>query len=359
MNCPERANREAIRAHLECLTQPAARFGHLDLRFELGWGAPDDGPNRARTFRLDEVDRAVEFASGMNERGFNVYVSVTLKRADAPERGRTCIEHAALATCLAVDFDRSLEGGLRKLNTAAKHQLLVLTGRTPEPRGQAWISITPTDNMQLWTEVNDRSVAFGGGDRAAKGVSRLMRLAGTVSYPSTKKKARGYVQEITSASFFDAPTYDLVDLKDQFTTANSKATHVGYPEWASNDLSDTLGNNVNKIWSPVPVNRTNVALVLSMLDYLPNRYAKQYDLWFRAGLAVHYFDNGEVGLALWKKFSGGCPEKASETDFDYRWASLNRPYRGRKITLGWLWRHAKEHGWNPACKWDRSTVTDE
>jgi len=106
-----------------------------------------------------------------------------------------------------------------------------------------------------------------------------------------------------------------------------------------------------------PVNRTNVALIQSMLDALPAEYASDYDRWLRVGFALNFFDDADIGLALWERFSTRSPEKAEGTDFAGLWAGFGRKYEGKKISLGWLWANAQQHGWRAPCHWDRSTET--
>jgi hypothetical protein len=91
-----------------------------------------------------------------------------------------------------------------------------------------------------------------------------------------------------------------------------------------------------------------------MLDALPAEYADDFDLWIRTGFALHDFDDGEVGLALWKRFSRRCPDKANHTDFDARWAGFSRNYQGHMISIGWLRAQAQTQGWRAPCRWDRS-----
>lgn len=355
MNAPLpnlRADIEMMRAHIEWLTAPV-REAHPDLRVEIAWGAPDRGPSCGKTFRLDRIDDAVAFAIWINLKGCNVYVGATLKRADTPAKGRTGSEHAALATCLPVDMDGSFCDGARKLAVIAKPQLVVITGRAPETRGQLWIRINPTDDITLWSEVNLRSVHFSGGDRNALGTYRLMRLAGSISFPSPQKLERGYGVELTCTRSVNAPAYDLSELLDRFP-AVARGGASSRSKKSSNDggAAAMLGNN---LYQRLPINRTNVALVQSMLDTLPIEYASDYDLWLRTGFALHDFDEGEVGLALWKRFSRRCADKADRTDFEGLWADFSRDYHGRKISLGWLRGEAEGRSWRAPCRWDRST----
>jgi Primase C terminal 2 (PriCT-2) len=343
-----RADRLAMLRHLKWLSDPV-RETHPNLRLEIAWGAPEKGPSCAKTFRLDQIDDAAAFAVWINSSGCNVYTGATLKRADTPAKGRTRSQHAALATCLPIDIDGSFCDGARKLAVIAKPQLLVLTGRAPESRGQLWIRLTSTEDLKLWNEVNRRSVFFSGGDRFALGTYRLMRLAGSVSFPSPQKRARGYDVELTSAHFCPAATYDLQELLDRFpAVVCDRASSLSKK---SSDRCDRIAS----FFERPPLNRTNVALIQSMLDVLPAEYASEYDLWLRTGFALHDFDEGEVGLALWKRFSHRCPEKADGTDFQACWASFSRDYEGDKISLGWLRAQAQAHGWRAPSRWDRST----
>jgi hypothetical protein len=343
-------DRAAMLRHLEWL-MGSVRQAHPDLRFEIAWGDPESGPNRAKTFRLDQLNAAVGFAAWINAKGCNVYVGATLKRADTPAKGRTGGQHAALATNLPIDIDGSFVDGARKLAIIARPKLVVITGRAPEPRGQLWIMITPTEDIECWSEANRRSVHFSGGDRNALGTYRLMRLAGSISFPPPQKVARGYGVELTSMVLCNAPTYDLRGLLDRFPAVAEELV-PSTSRAGESGIAVTLGNNID---DRPPVNRINVALTQTMLDALPAEYASDYELWLRVGFVLHYFDDGEVGLALWTRFSSRCPEKAGVTDFPARWAGLSRDYQGRKISLGWLWVEAEAHGWHAPCRWDHST----
>jgi len=130
--------------------------------------------------------------------------------------------------------------------------------------------------------------------------------------------------------------------------------HIGRRR-ASRDVSGAAARLETNLYARPPINRTNVALIQSMLDALPDEYASEYGLWLRTGFALHDFNDGEVGLALWRKFSRRCAEKADGADFEGFWVNFSRDYHGRKISLGWLRAEAEAHGWRAPCRWDRST----
>ena len=233
-------------AHLAWLVEPV-HDTHPNMRFEVACGEPDRGPNIGRTFALGEIGDAISFVAWANARGFNCYVGVTLKRADTPAKGRSKTEHAALATALAVDVDGDFANCSRKLIAVAAPTLVVKTGTTPGSRGQIWFRLQPTGDMALWSEVNARSVAFCGGDANALGRYRLMRLAGSVFYPSPAKAARGYVTELTAMlAFPNTPAHDLNDLLARFPAAGNVIRFPRERRAASRGLGDGRRGSIAK-----------------------------------------------------------------------------------------------------------------
>lgn len=342
-------------AHLEWLVAPV-RETHPDLRFEIAHGLPERGPCCAKTFKLAEVIEGASYAAWANGKlGHHVYLGATLKHADTAIKGRTKRDQAALSGCLPIDIDGDFLIGARRLGMVAKPQLCVVTGRTPEPRGQFWIRTDLCEDLSLWAEVNKRSVAFSGGDQSALGCYRVVRLAGSVSYPSKSKQARGYVVEGTALQRLDGPVYDLRALVDRFP--EPQPSFPGAPaRWSAARATcrNRLSRAAMSVYDRVPVNRTNVAIVQSMLDMLPGEYADNYDLWLRVGFSLHDFNDGEIGFALFRKFSERRPEKSEATDFERLWPGFGRDYGGDKITLGWLRAQAQACGWRAPRHWDRS-----
>ena len=122
----------------------------------------------------------------------------------------------------------------------------------------------------------------------------------------------------------------------------------------SSDVASDLGCNTTR-FDALPVNPVNAAIIMTMLDALPDSASNHYDDWIKIGLALHEFDDGDVGLALWRRFSSRCHEKADKTDFTAVWSSFDGYHPGRRITIGSLWRMAMQYGWRAPRQWDRST----
>jgi Primase C terminal 2 (PriCT-2) len=317
----------AMLHHLLWLTVPA-RSVAPGLRIEISWGNPDAGPNLSRTYNMGELDRAAQFAAWINRKGCNLYIGVTLKSADAPLKGRTAADKAALATCVPVDSDTQFVATADKLAMIAKPELVVMTGRYPESRGQFFIRIEPTTDLTAWENLHERIVQNCGGDENALGKSRLMRLAGSVSYPSPKKIKRGYLVERTSAHFVPAPEYSVPGLLAICPVPQTRQLPPAVP-------TIIAGCGARRAKRPLPA-------VEAALRNLPEAYAVEQRLWIKVGFALFDFDQGPSGMALWKRFSQRCPEKAGQTDFPKIWASFGRPYSGRRISIAWLLREAKQ-----------------
>lgn len=322
---PPSPDRETIYRHLSWLCAPAlADFS--ELRVEISWGDPDTGPNRTKTFAVNELSAATGFAVWINSKGCNAYVGVTLKRADTPAKGRTRTEHAAMATCIPIDIDSQLAAVATRAGSLARPQLLVVTGQAPEPRGQLFVRLAQTTDLGPWEVLHGHIVHLCGGDENALGRNRLMRLAGTVSYPSPTKIGRGYIVEQTTAHFILAPEY----------TVNQLLASIPAPPVRAGARTQLLPSAAR-----MPISRGSrvkppVNLIAAALRTLPDHYATEHNLWLRVGFALHDFDPGASGLSLWESFSHRHPDKARNANFPALWQGFNRLYAGHRITFEWL-----------------------
>ena len=170
--------------------------------------------------------------------------------------------------------------------------------------------------------------------------------------PPSLHKSGGCYEIVHDAEPADLPVglLDFIALRAREAKARNDRSRESSPTV----LKAPQANHRN--WPPVPLNSTNAAIVQSALSALPDEYPDDYDLWRNVGFALHDFDPGKVGLALWRKFSERRRDKAELTDFEAVWATFKRPYDGRKLTLGWLLGEARAQGWRAPCRWDHSTM---
>lgn len=213
---------DVMRRHLEWLVAPA--LGHYDdALIEIAWGAREGGPNKGKLFPLSALDHAAAFAAELNRSGNNVYVGVTLKKPETRRDARTSGADFHVATALPVDIDENAEETRAKVEAIGQPGLIVRTGTTPHLREQVWLRLTApcvdAENVRkTFSDLVDRV----GGDKNAKGLSRVMRLAGTVSYPKQSKREKGYIDELTTLSVHDgAAAIDIETIKTACDGASS------------------------------------------------------------------------------------------------------------------------------------------
>src|SRR5262249_38816288 len=92
----------------------------------------------------------------------------------------------------------------------------VVTGTIPHRRVHQYFKIDGgMVGISDWALLMAGAIGHFKSDPNAKDASRAMRLPGTITWPSQKKKERGYVSEVTTFSVTDA-TYTLADLRNVF-----------------------------------------------------------------------------------------------------------------------------------------------
>ena len=168
------------------------------------------GSTNAARFKLSQIDDAVQHAEAMNAAKQNIYMCINaidpIKAEDIPA-GKAAKDTDILAAfyCFA---DADTKGAMENIMSFAgpKFTMSVKTGTTPFARGHAyWELEEPCQNLEAWKEVQKSIAASLQTDAAVINPSRIMRVAGTVSWPNKKKQEKGYVPE-------------LVTMRTEFTT---------------------------------------------------------------------------------------------------------------------------------------------
>ncbi|MBM3555581.1 MAG: hypothetical protein FJX47_08515 [Alphaproteobacteria bacterium] len=157
-------------------------------RIELAW---TDGKNgrlkHAAVFGTDELDLLVERAAAENRKpGQNVYVGAALRKPDVPPFGRCNDEDFLALTAFYADLDD--EGAAAKAKTLYRGcppTAVVVTGRHPHVRAQLlWRQETPERDPDLCRRQNLALAEALGGDRTVVNPSRVLRLGGSVAWPT-------------------------------------------------------------------------------------------------------------------------------------------------------------------------------
>ena len=312
-------------------------------KFEIAHGLPEVGVRIARQFDVGDTDAAVAYAVQQNCLGQNCYVGAALRKADTPEHSRGNAKHFLTATAIRIDADTNAAEVRARAEAIAQIGMIVTTGTTPELRQQFWTRLERAcDDAVLYGRVTKLYVANVGGDKGATGAPGLMRLAGSISWPTAIKIARGYVAELTTIAINSNATPVGIDL---FTTLGS-AEQIHTVE-ACDIRSDGSGRtlvNAEKSSSDgesphrvILVSPQRLAHVLAMI---PNNNCA-YDEWLSTLASIHHASRGEhwgliAGLEWSSRSSKDIPEETTR-----RWNSFGA-YAGKMATFGsLLWRAQK------------------
>jgi hypothetical protein len=178
--------------HLEILLAPA-RQAYPHGLFELQWG--QDGHLANFTYFGMAPDRlavAADFPAGRNRGGCNTYVGVNPRKPGTNTRMATTAQEVEIAF-RHFDLDQPDAVALaRERVAAARPTFIVTTGTVPHKRPHFyWLLEKPVRDLAAWTERQLGVQQALGGDSVID-PPRIMRLAGTVNWPTESKIARGY-----------------------------------------------------------------------------------------------------------------------------------------------------------------------
>jgi hypothetical protein len=195
----EGPNMGHVLTHLEFLAKPNSG---LKPEYKLEMRAIKEGaPPRSLLINPtndDGLEMALHFVDQTNRQGFNVYVTVNPAVPLGP--------HVKDGDVIQIPFlfaDADERGVVSKVKSDFIHRpdAHICTGTMPFERGHFYWQleepVQPTD-FEQWKELMQNIAKRHGCDPQICNPSRIMRLGGTLSYPSKAKRARGYQTELTA-----------------------------------------------------------------------------------------------------------------------------------------------------------------
>lgn len=202
-----------MRRHLELLFGHAREYddGLIEIAINTGHGW------LGQLFGVDAIDQAVAYAAEKNAAGCNAYVGVALRDPDTPPFGRSSDSDHYATTAVGGDLDTKAASAAAPERTLhMPPTFVVCTGKDPHTRLQLfWLLQEPV------TDPEQHRQLFGGladmldGDRSITNPGRIMRLAGSVAWPTKKDR----VPEMTS----------LLPVKDPNRRYAAEAIAKAYP----------------------------------------------------------------------------------------------------------------------------------
>ena len=189
-------DKDVIHQFLSLLTEPwkeCSPKAQLDLRF-----LDNDKSASTAQFADDQLMDATDHIVQMNTDNLNAYVCINPVAEISFEAGKGATDeniiraHFAFADC---DEPGSAE---RLESSAPPHDFSVVTGTQPHLRCHYyWQFFDPVHDLLDWTKTQKAIAKVHATDGRVCNPSRLMRVAGTIAYPSVKKREKGYVPELT------------------------------------------------------------------------------------------------------------------------------------------------------------------
>jgi hypothetical protein len=230
-----------ISAHLHALFAPDFVHRHPDAWIEIAFARPDEKLNKAEIFSAFDLEGAAKFAFDTNKRGFNVYVGAALRHGEKPKSGRANDTHFLATRYSWAEYDNA--GDHERITELCKAEELqpalgVVTGTIPHQRLHIYFltayPVTEADEIKSCNKALKELFSSDDVDNP----SRVMRLAGTVSYPKADKRAKGYQTELTALKVNrNAPAYSveaLCGLRSARDNAKgSESPRDGFEEYAS------------------------------------------------------------------------------------------------------------------------------
>lgn len=225
---------DLMREHLERLFRrcPNEYPGGL---IEIAWSDRSGAITQATTFSSDAggIDQAIACAVEHNRAASNVYVGVNPRKPGTPSR-RASSDDIEISFFHFCECDAA--ESLAKLRSAPlPYSFAVVTGRRPHDRVHGyWEVETPTRNLDAWAATQRALQGHFIGDVMVD-PPRVLRLAGSVSYPPLHKVTRGYkIEKVTIRTRY--PDEDG-ELHERRPVLSERLTDVYRPVEASTSAS--------------------------------------------------------------------------------------------------------------------------
>ena len=164
--------------------------------FEIRALGEDVQPQSVK-YSADFLDDAVEFCLGMNKLRRNIYAVRNPIKQRA--KGSATDGDIFAARYLWADCDDPTAAGNVLRFDGPKWTSAVKTGSIPHVRAHTYWELDEwCYDLAAWRAMQTTIAAHFASDAAVINPSRIMRVSGTLTWPDTKKRAKGYVTELAT-----------------------------------------------------------------------------------------------------------------------------------------------------------------
>ena len=209
---PPQPRPDWMKEHLSTLFA-AARAHNENLRFELraihptrkGPGGKFITNNASFPLNSKGLSEGIAWAANLNQNeGFNLYVGANPRKPVlSSSTGAKEDDIEPFFEWLFVDADSDTAVTALRQNTGPQHGMIVATGLAPSMRCHCYWQVEEAiQNPAAWSDLQKHLQRAFGTD-AVFDTPRILRLAGSVSYPSEKKAAKGYRVEIVQITVYE------------------------------------------------------------------------------------------------------------------------------------------------------------
>lgn len=328
-------NREDILAHLWAYFGPKTIHPGSPVAnglIEVAWSkGPGEPPTSARLFSTFDLPAIADFAVEKNSiDGQNVYIGATLRRADTAPFGRSVKEDFLAATACFVDLDKA--GSVAAAVARAKElglrpSYVVQTGTQPDRRAQAhFILAEPLTDPEQLEALNKLLIGELDADKGVWNSDRLIRLGGTISYPSPAKRLRGYVDEVTQFKPASKEAYTVDQLTRVYGTGPRNATAAETSQASRLGLTTPAGRADEDIQQLLDASRVAGQWHHSMLQAVATMIGRRYSNQIIRMLCAPYCDAGATDPDLDVMIAGGRKKwNIEEGEADDGWRPVDEP----------------------------------
>ena len=185
------ANPRTIARYLQKLMQNWAEDEVIELRFLAEKPKPEN-----YRFETSQILEATHCIVETNNRGLNAYAVVHPVLRQTPVSAKNAdIKRAFFAF---VDADEKGAADRVRESKLFIPEMEVVTGTKPFLRNHVYFRFDePMKDMARWSELQKALIFRFKTDASIHNPSRIMRVAGTIAYPSNKKLEKHYQTELT------------------------------------------------------------------------------------------------------------------------------------------------------------------